>query len=152
MDCWSWNPVCQHKSRWWRWIPKGLLWQTWAPKLLSEATIASIFKNLTLSWVQRSVDAINGLHRPKRSIVRGQSPCRNYTGEFRSWPPATCRFSTRRYFDHHGKVISNHIIIKKGFKKLKKWNLFVSLIDLIVMKTLLTARLSVTVSSVKTWS
>ena len=30
--------------------------------------------------------------------------CRNYTGEFRSWPPATCRFSTERSFDHHGKI------------------------------------------------
>ena len=37
-------------------------------------------------------------------------------------------------------------------KNEEKWNLFVSLIDLIVMKTLLTARLPVTVSSVKTWS
>ena len=26
-----------------------------------------------------------------------QSPRRNYTGGFRSWPPATCRFSTRRH-------------------------------------------------------
>ena len=34
----------------------------------------------------------------------------------------------------------------------EKWNLFVSLIDLIVMKTLLTARLPVTVSIVQTWS
>ena len=44
------------------------------------------------------------------------------------------------------------IIYKKEFRKNeKKWNLFVSLIDLIVTKTILTGRLLVTVSSVQTW-
>ena len=33
----------------------------------------------------------------------------NYTGGFRSWPPATCRFSTRRSFDHHGKGNDNFV-------------------------------------------
>ena len=32
-----------------------------------------------------------------------QSSRRNYEGGSRSWQPATCRFSTRRSFDHHGK-------------------------------------------------
>ena len=42
---------------------------------------------------------------------------------------------------------------KKKFRKneKKKWNLFVSLIDLIVMKTLFTARLPMIVSSVQKW-
>ena len=39
----------------------------------------------------------------------GQSSRRNFTGGFRSWLPATCRFSTRRSFDHHGKGNSNCI-------------------------------------------
>ena len=45
------------------------------------------------------------------------------------------------------------IIYKQELRKIeKKLNLFVSLIDLIVMKTQLTARLPVAVSSVQTWS
>ena len=36
----------------------------------------------------------------------------------RSWPPATCRFSTRRSFDHHGKRNSNNNI--KRVWKIKK--------------------------------
>ena len=44
------------------------------------------------------------------SIVKcSQSSCQNYTGGFRSWPPATCRFSTRRSFDHHGKGNGNFV-------------------------------------------
>ena len=75
-----------------------------------------------------------------------------FTPELHRWifkltAPATCRFSTGRPFDHHGKGSS-----KKVSKKWeKKSNLFVSLIDLIVMKTLFTARLPVNVSSVQTW-
>ena len=77
--------------------------------------------------------------RPKRNHFRGQSShwalfghtgcwsiakcsqssCRNYTGGFRSWPPATCRFSTRRSFDHHGKGNGN-FVNKKEFRKMKK--------------------------------
>ena len=48
-----------------------------------------------------------------------------------SWPPATCKFSTRRYFDHHGKG-SGNFVQKKCFEK---WKKVVSLIDLKVMKT-----------------
>ena len=79
-----------------------------------------------------------------------QSSRRKDTGGFRSWPTATCRFSTRRSFDHHGKENSNSV--KKCFENEKKWNLFVSLIDLIVIKTLSTVRLPVTVSSVQMFS
>ena len=38
-----------------------------------------------------------------------QISCRNYTGGFRSWPPAICKFSTRRSFDHHGKGNGNFV-------------------------------------------
>ena len=48
-----------------------------------------------------------------------QISCRNYTGGFRSWPPATCKFSTRRSFDHHGKGNGN-FVQKKSFEKWKK--------------------------------
>ena len=88
---------------------------------------------------------------PKRNHFRGQSSrralfghtgcwltgkcsqisCRNYTGGFRSWPPAICKFSTRRSFDHHGKGNGN-FVQKKSFEK---WEKVVSLIDLKVMKT-----------------
>ena len=60
-----------------------------------------------------------------------QIPCRNYTGGFRSWPPTTCKFSTRRSFDHHGKGNGN-FVHKKSFEK---WKKVVSLVDLKVMKT-----------------
>ena len=59
-----------------------------------------------------------------------QSP-RNFTGGFPSWLPATCKFSTRRSFDHHGKG-SGNFVQKKCFEK---WKKVVSLIDLKEMKT-----------------
>ena len=37
--------------------PPGLLWQTLAPKLLSDSTSASISEKVNISWGQRSVDA-----------------------------------------------------------------------------------------------
>ena len=43
------------------------------------------------------------------------------------------------------------ILYKKEFRKIKKLKFFVSPIDLKVMKTLLTARLPVTMSSMQTW-
>ena len=62
----------------------------------------------------------------------------------RSWPSATCRFSTKRSFDHHGKRNSNYIkrVSKKG-KKLKLVR--ISLSDFKV--PLLEATLTVNVSS-----
>ena len=60
-----------------------------------------------------------------------QISCRNYTGGFRSWPPATSKFSTRRSFDHLGKG-SGNFSKKRASKKEKKVE---SLIDLKVMKT-----------------
>ena len=50
---------------------------------------------------------------------------------FRSWPPATCKFSTRRSFDHHGKG-NGDFVQKESFEK---WKKVVSLTDLKVMKT-----------------
>ena len=38
--------------------PPGLLWQTKAPKLLSDSTSASISKRVNIPWGHRSVDAI----------------------------------------------------------------------------------------------
>ena len=67
---------------------------------------------------------------PKRNHFRGQSSsrplfghpgcwsiakcsqrrsCRNFTGGFRSWLPATCSLSTRRSFDHRGKGNGNFV-------------------------------------------
>ena len=40
------------------WSPAGLLWQTKAPKLLSDWTSASISEKVNISWGQRSIDAI----------------------------------------------------------------------------------------------
>ena len=39
----------------------------------------------------------------------GQRSRRNCTGGFRSWPPTTCRFSTKRSFDHHGERNGNFV-------------------------------------------
>ena len=38
-----------------------------------------------------------------------QCSCRNFTGRFRSWLPATCSLSTRWSFDHHGKGNGNFV-------------------------------------------
>ena len=95
----------------------------------SERLFACIFKTLKSLGFRLQLMRSPACTDPKRSIHRGQSSHRNYTGRFRSWPPATCRFSTRRSFDHHGKGNA-----KKNFEK--KWNFFVSLTDLIVTKTL----------------
>ena len=60
----SWNrPTSVVRSTWLqerqsRCSPAGLLWQTLAPKLLSDSTSASISKKVNISWGQRSVDAI----------------------------------------------------------------------------------------------
>ena len=83
-----------------------------------------------------------------RSIAKcSQISCRNDTGGFRSWPPATCKLSTRRSFDHHGKG-SGNFVQKKSFEK---WKKVVSLIDPKVMKTRNDQEMPVTVSSVRTW-
>ena len=64
--------------------------------------------------------------------MRSASACRNFTGGFRSWLPATCSArSTRRSFDHHGKGNGN-FVSKRVSKNEKK---VVSLIDLKEMKT-----------------
>ena len=88
---------------------------------------------------------------PKRSILRGQSSRTGTTQvdfEVDHPPPADSPPG-----DFLITMVKETVIIyKKSFEKIKKWTLFVSFIDLRVMKTLLTARLSVTVSSVKTWS
>ena len=48
--------------------------------------------------------------------ICSQRSCRNFTGGFRSWPPATC--TTRTSFDHHGK--RSGILYKKWVLKMKK--------------------------------
>ena len=91
-----------------------------------------------LQWVDRSTCWASRFC-PKRNHFRGQSSsrplfghagcgsiakcrqrrsCRNFTGGFRSWLPATCSLSTRRSFDHHGK--ETVILWKKEFRKMKK--------------------------------
>ena len=75
----------------------------------------------------------------KRRILRVQSSRLIFTGGFRSWPPATCRFSIGGCFDHHGKGNGYYKIgVSKKWKK--KWNLLVSLIDLIVMNAIILFR------------
>ena len=112
--------------------------------------------DLHLRWstsTSEKIDLYAKCHgfRPIRNHFRGQSSrralfghtgcwliakcsqisCWNYTGGFQSWPPATCKFSTRRSFDHHGKGNGN-FVQKKSFEK---WKKVISLIDLKVMKT-----------------
>ena len=63
-----------------------------------------------------------------------QISCRNNTGGFRSWPPATCKFSTRRSFDHHCKWNGNFVQKKRVSKNEKKSYLSLHAIDLKVTK------------------
>ena len=93
---------------------------------------------IKLAYIFNFIDLHAQCHRflPKRNDFRGQSSCwrkiwtywicwsiakcsqsscRNYTIRFRGWPLATCSFSTRRSFDHHGKGNS-----KKEFRKNEK--------------------------------
>ena len=81
-----------YKSRWSRWSP-----QVSYEKLLSDTTIGSISKKLNTSWVRRQLIGSPACTDPRRGILWGQKSCRNYTGGFSSWPPATCRFSTTLY-------------------------------------------------------
>ena len=74
-----------------------------------------------------------------------QRSCRNFTGGFRSWPPATC--TTRTSFDHHGK--RSGILYKKWVSKNEKKS-YLSLIWK-WWKRKMTARLPVTATSVQTW-
>ena len=60
-----------------------------------------------------------------------QISCRNYTGGFRRWPPATCSLSNRRSFDHHSK--GNGYFVQKRVSKNEKKSY--PSIDLKVMKT-----------------
>ena len=83
------------------------------------------------------------LHRPAQTPKEAFSEVKVHGPELRRWISklTCCRFSTRRFLITMVKetVI---IIYKKEFRKIKrKRNLFVSFIDLMVMKTLLTARL-----------
>ena len=115
----------------------------------SEWSLACIFKKVNNSLVRTQFMRYRTCIDCKRSILRGQSSRRSYTGGLRSWPPPLCRFSARRYFDHNGE--ETVIISKKRLsKKWKKRNLFISFIDLSVTKMLLTVRLPVAVSSVQT--
>ena len=84
----------------------------------SERQSACILKKVNNSKVQSAVGATTSLHGPQRkhsprAELRPEHS-RN-TGGFRSWSPATCRFSTRRSFDRHGKGK-----VKRDFGKKKK--------------------------------
>ena len=78
----------------------------------SQRPFACIFKKVSISRCQRSVDAIIPCTDSKKSNLRGRNSRRNYTGGFRSWPPATCRFSTRRWL-----ITIVKETIKKSFEK-----------------------------------
>ena len=82
----------------------------------SERPFACIFKKKTSLGVKGQMMQSPACTDPKRSLLRGQSLRRNYTGGFGSWPPAICRFSTRRSFDHHGKGNGKEEFRKKKLK------------------------------------
>ena len=118
---------------------------------------STLQRNLTVVFIlfQRTFLTMDKRHmciiKPRRPLMTNAHALLD--GTEASWQghaserPIAC-FSTRRSFDHHGKGNS-----KKEFRKNEKeWNLFVSLIDLIATKTLLIARLPVTVSNLQPWS
>ena len=52
-----------------------------------------------------------------------QRSCRNFTGRFRSWPPATC--TTRTSFDHHGKrsgILYKKWVLKNEKSRISHWS------------------------------
>ena len=106
-------------------------------------TVTNFDPKGTISEVRVHAGTLFG-HTGCWSIAKcSQFSCRNYTGGFRSWPPATCR----RSFDHHGKgnsqanphvhqqhnCFTNSIFVQK--RSFEKWKKVVSLIDLKKMKT-----------------
>ena len=76
------------------------------------------------------ISICTSLHGPKRSIRWGQSSRWNYR-----WISKLTACTRRRSFGHHDKRNG-----EKEFRKMKKRNLLVSLIDLIVMKMRLIMR------------
>ena len=60
-------------------------------------------------------------HRLAQTPKEAFSEVRVHAGGFLSWQPATCRFSTRRSFDHHGKGNCHFIMtVQKEFKNSSK--------------------------------
>ena len=137
------------------------------------------FPKSNFSWGQRSVDAINlayifnyiDLHAQRHgfdpkgiiSEVRvhagakfGHTGCWSIAKMLSEFTPELQRLIAKLTARHvqilHQEIFNNHgkgNSIKEFRKNEKKWNSFVSLIDLTVMKTLLTARLPVTLSSMQ---
>ena len=109
--------------------PAGLPWQmrmpSWmAPKLLSQfqtiprkqAWFACIFKIVNISWGQRSVDAITGLHRPPKK----HSPRSEFTPELHRWISklTACHLQIlHQIIDHRGEKEKK--VSKKWKKKVK---------------------------------
>ena len=115
----SWSTISCNKSARRGGAPQATLdkrrhrncFQTWplqATPIFSTTTIymlsvTDFYRKGTISEVRIHAGAKFG-HTGCWSIAKcSQSSCRNDTGGFRSWPPATCRFSSRRSFDHHSK-------------------------------------------------
>ena len=78
----------------------GLLFCGCRPKPRSSPgrveVIQPVAHAFTTFWLTSTRTSLTRLHR-------------NYTGGFRSWPPTSCRFSTWRSFDHHGKGEGNFV-------------------------------------------
>ena len=108
----------------------------------SERPFACTFTKVTSLGGQKWVDAIT--EKEAFSQVRAYNVTSQRDFEVDRQP--TCTFSTRRSFDHRGNKND-----RKEFRKERRWHLFVSLINLVVIKTLFTARVPVTVSHVQTW-
>ena len=96
---------------------RGQLIQSNLRKLLAHISTTSIYmlsvrdfeSKGTISEVRVHAGAKFG-HTGCWSIAKcSQRSRRICTGGFRSWPPVTCRFSTRRSFDHHSKGNGNFV-------------------------------------------
>ena len=141
-----------NKSRWWRWNPSGLLWQTYLRRhrnCFQTRPLQAFPKKWTSLGVRGQLMQSPACTERKRSILRGQSSRRNYTQvDFEVDCPPPADFPP---WDLLITMVKETVIIIKRVMK-KSETCSVSLIDLIAMKTLLPARLPVTVSSVQTWS
>ena len=98
----------------------------WGQKSVDTIKLASIYILSVTDFDQKGAISEVRVHAGAKfghigcwSIAKySQSSRRNYTVGFRGWPPATCRFSSRRSFHHHGK--ETVILCKKEFRKMKK--------------------------------
>ena len=108
----------------------------WGQRSVDLIKLAYIFNNINLHAQCHGFLAIRNHFRGQSSCgkfghtgcwsiakcIRSQRSRRN-TGVLQSWPPTTCRFSTRRSFDHHVTVIFYKTRVRKEEKKAVPLNL-----------------------------